>query len=36
MYPAAFDDCLKATMYLMGEAKTYDIDPTKIVLAGAF
>ena len=33
-YPAALDDCFIALQYLMRHASDFDIDPTRIAVAG--
>ncbi|KAK7115746.1 neutral cholesterol ester hydrolase 1-like [Littorina saxatilis] len=33
-YPAPFEDCLKATVHLLRKAVKYDIDPSRIAIAG--
>ena len=34
IYPAAFNDCVRATQYFLKEGKTYGIEPTRIALMG--
>ena len=36
IYPAALNDCVKATKYFMKNGRTYGIEPTRIALAGGF
>lgn len=33
-YPAPLDDCFEALQYLMRHAPDFDIDPTRIAVAG--
>ncbi|XP_073441667.1 arylacetamide deacetylase-like 4 [Dendrobates tinctorius] len=33
-YPAAFDDCLKATRHFLKNAREYGIDPSSVVISG--
>lgn len=34
IFPAAFDDCLAVTAFLLKHARTYGIDPSRIAVAG--
>ena len=33
-FPAAFDDCVTATRYLLRNAKDFGVDPSRIAVAG--
>ena len=33
-FPVPLEDCEKAVKYFMGKAQSYDVDPSRVVVAG--